>query len=135
MTMDPQQPDQIPLQAQVDELQARFNAVYQHGLQALNMTPAVIPWNTKAVTAAYSANPVDRVVLADATGGAFTVTLPNASGKRGQQPITVKRMNAGGNAVTVASAGGTIDGASTTSIASQYTALSFISNGTDWLIV
>jgi len=105
------------------------------GLRTFDDTPAVIPWTTKAVTAAYTVEPFDRVILADATGGAFTVTLPNAYGRMGQQPISVKRMNAGGNAVTVGSAGGTIDGATTASLAAQYATKAFVSDGTNWMII
>ena len=79
--------------------------------------------------------PFVRVVLADATGGAFTVTIPDAYGRMGQQPISVKRTNGGGNAVTVASAGGTIDGATTQSLATQYAAITVVSDGNQWLVI
>jgi hypothetical protein len=55
----------------------------------------------RLVTAAYIINTADGVVLADATGGAFTVTLPAASAYY-RRRFTVVRMNGGGNAVTIA---------------------------------
>ena len=105
------------------------------GLRTLDQIPQALPYATKAVTTTYTVEPFVRVVLANATGGAFTVTLPNAYGKMGQQPIYVKRTNSGANAVTIASAGGTIDGASSQSLATQYATLPFVSDGTNWFIL
>jgi hypothetical protein len=79
----------------------------------------------------------DHTVLGDATGGVFDFTLPDASTIPGAQ-FTVKRINAGGNAVTVKSAGGTIDGvAAATGIALtvQWQSRTYESNGTNWFIV
>lgn len=101
----------------------------------LGSTGAWLPFNTRSVTAAYSVSGFDKVVLADATGGAFTVTLPNAAFRKNQQPIIVKRLNAGGNAVTIGSAGGTIDGAATVSLAAQYSTKSFMSDGSNWHMI
>lgn len=101
------------------------------GLRTFDDTPANIPWATTAVTTTYTVQPFDRVVLADATGGAFTVTLPNAYGRRGQQPIFVKRTSAANN-VTVASAGGTIDGSATQTLTSQYAVQGYCSDGSVW---
>lgn len=101
------------------------------GLRTLDQIPQAFPWATKAVTTTYTVEPFVRVVLANAAGGAFTVTLPNAVARMGQQPIFVKRTNAGA-AVTVGSAGGTIDGAATQSLASQYAVQGYVSDGTNW---
>jgi hypothetical protein len=101
----------------------------------LDQTPAVLAVAVKSVTAAYTMQPLDRIVLADATSAPFTVTLPSAQGRHGQQALTVKRMNAGGNAVTVGAASGLIDGAATQSLGSQYARLSVVSDGTQWLII
>lgn len=85
-----------------------------------------------SVTAAYSAKIDDGVVLADATGGAFTVTLPSATGSAGAV-LRIKRLNSGANAVTVSGAGGqTIDGAATSSLTTQYQVLSLVSDGANW---
>lgn len=79
---------------------------------------------------------VDNVQLVDTTGGPVTITLP-ASHTVGDW-FTVK--DAGGaaatNAITVDPADAdTIDGAATYSIASNYEAITVISNGTNWFII
>lgn len=78
-----------------------------------------------SVSAAYSVQYEDSVILADATGGAFTVTLPPVT--ETLKPITIVRMNGGGNAVTI---GGTVNGAANPTLASQYAKKTVISNGT-----
>ena len=59
---------------------------------------------TRSVTANYTAVQDDQVVLADATSGAITVTLPDAATSR--MRITVKKIDSSANAVTVAPATG-----------------------------
>lgn len=89
------------------------------------------PVTTK--TASYTLVSSDSVVICNATGGAFTVTLPTAAGIAGRQYF-VKRVNGGINAVTVAAATGeTIDGANSTSLLTQYAVVSLVSDGTNWL--
>jgi len=80
-------------------------------------------------TAAYSAVSGD-VVLANATGGAFAVTLPvPAAGVK----VSVKKTDASANAVTVSPhASETIDGASSVVISTQYESDDFLSDGTNW---
>lgn len=78
----------------------------------------------------------DHTVLGDATGGAFDLSLPDASTVPGAQ-FTTKKIDASANAVTTKSAGGTIDGvAASTGVAlgTQGQARTFESNGTNWLI-
>jgi hypothetical protein len=77
----------------------------------------------------------DRTILADATAGAFAVTLPTAVGHKGTE-LVVKRMNAGGNNVTVTAAGAeTIDGAATAVLAAQYASVRVQSDGANWVVV
>ena len=119
-----------------DAMSALNDVLAEHGLSADYTTQAQwLPMNTVAVTTTYSVQGKDKVILANGTGGAFTVTLPDARLRKNAQPITIKRMNSGANAITVGSAGGTIDGAATQSIASQYTALTVISDGSVWVII
>jgi hypothetical protein len=79
-----------------------------------------------------------EVVLANPSGGAFDVTLPNANLVIGRQ-ITVKRNNTSVNVVTVKSAGGTIDGvAAATGIAlagGGYASITVVSDGANWWII
>jgi hypothetical protein len=73
------------------------------------------------------------VVLADATAGAITLTLPPAASFAGQAK-TVKRMNSGANAVIVDGlASETIDGSATVTLSAQYQVCQIISNGTNWV--
>lgn len=85
-------------------------------------------YQIKAVTAAYTVEEKIYCVLANATGGAFTVTLPSPVDRIGRE-IVIKRMNGGGNAVTI---GGTVDGAVNPTLASQYAKMRVLSDGTTW---
>lgn len=123
------------LHTSLEDLAAQVGRWGENGLNALDNTSMWLPMNTVSVTAAYTMTGRDKIVLADATAAPFTVTLPDATLRKNQQPVIVKRMNAGGNAVTVGSASGTIDGAATTSLAAQYATKSFVSNGSAWHII
>ena len=83
------------------------------------------------VTGAVTLNRHQRRVFADATGGAFSVTLPDPATVKGVE-FVVKKTDAGGNAVTLASYN--IDGASR-SLASQYDSERFMSDGTAYFRV
>lgn len=82
-------------------------------------------------TAAYTAVARD-LILASAATAAFTVTLPAVTAGRW---VTVKKTDSTANAVTVSPASGTIDGASTHVIATQYASRDFVSDGTNWFVV
>jgi len=85
----------------------------------------------QAKTGNYTAADGD-VVICDATGGAFTITLPAvAAGAY----VTVKKKDSSANAITVSPASGTIDGAASQLISTQYTSLDFISDATNWWLV
>lgn len=82
-------------------------------------------------TANYSIAVGDRVVFCNLTGGNFTVTLPTAVGYAGLM-ITVKRTDqAAGNTLTVASAGGQIEGLTTQSLGVSM-GTTYCSDGTNW---
>ena len=89
---------------------------------------------TRAVSATYPVALTDEVILADATAAAFVVTLPTAASVPGRR-ITVKKIDASVNAVTVASGGGTIDGAVSIALTAQNWALTVISGGANWWVV
>ena len=83
----------------------------------------------------YTVTYKDSVVLADATGGNITVATPAASTCTGRV-WTVKKTDASANTVTIDPNGAeTIDGAATRLLAIQYTAVMFVSNGTNWFVV
>ena len=87
---------------------------------------------TASKTTTYTAVPGD-VIPCDATGGAFTVNLPAASGV--VQSISIKKTDASINAVTIdGNASETIDGATTRLLSTQYEAVTLWSNGTNWMV-
>lgn len=74
----------------------------------------------------------DHYVKVSTAGGAVTATLFTAVGNTGKL-VQVKKTTSDSNAVTVATTGGqTIDGQSTVTIARQYDAYTFVSDGTNW---
>jgi len=83
-------------------------------------------------TANYTASDTDGVILCDASGGAFTVTLSATTSGREH---VVKKTDSSANAVTVSPPTGNIDGSSSASLASQYDSIKMVSDGTDWWIV
>lgn len=93
------------------------------------------PLAVVAVTADYTALDQDLVVLANATSGVITVTLPTAKGREGRR-IIVKKTDASGNAVTIDANGSeTIDGATTVPLSSQYATREMVSDLTNWHVV
>lgn len=84
------------------------------------------------VRSAYTPANTDRVILCDATSGAFTVTLPSAVGIQGREYI-IKRVNSNNNKVNVsAPAGQSIDGGSGMSLNTPYSLVMVISDGANW---
>lgn len=93
-------------------------------------------YRIRTETGTYGVALSDHTILADATGGAFDVTLPSAVTAGDGATFVVKRISAA-NTVTVKSGGGTIDGvAAGTGIAldAQYKTRAFRSDGTNWFI-
>src|SRR4051812_21686031 len=82
------------------------------------------------VTANYTVAYDVRRVRADATGGAFTITLP-ASLDWGGRPISAIKTDSSGNAVTIARSGSDkINGGNSQSLAAQYSAITVVADGT-----
>jgi hypothetical protein len=90
---------------------------------------------TASKTAAYTITGSDSTVLCDATAGAFSVTLPAASGAIGRV-FTVKKTDASVNAVTIDANGSeTIDGELTIPLLYQSESVTVQSNGTTWFVL
>lgn len=89
--------------------------------------------SSRTVTAATTVVIGDYLVLADATASPFTVTLPDPVAADGQTFI-IKRINGGGNAVTVASAAN-IDGAATYGLHLQYASVTVCAANATWWVV
>ena len=84
-------------------------------------------------TTTYTAVILDYV-LCDTSGGAFTVTLPTAIGVAGKE-INVTKTTTDVNAVTVdTSLTQTIIGEFTQTITKQYENVTFVSDGSNWLV-
>jgi len=76
-----------------------------------------------------------HLMKADASGGAFAVNLPSAVTVGRGWKVTVKKVDSSTNIVTVTPSGAeTIDGAASTGISIQYFSITFVSDGTNWLI-
>lgn len=90
---------------------------------------------TTTVTTTYSILSSDYVIFADPSGGAFTITLPNAATQAGMI-FRVKDSSgtASTNNLTIDTAGGNIDGSATFVISTNYAAAEFCSDGTNWFI-
>lgn len=86
---------------------------------------------SKTVTTTYQILAEDDVLRADATGAAFSLTLPNAAANSGRK-YTIKKVDATANVVTVL---GTIDGAGSITMNTQYAAYTVQSNGTAWDVI
>lgn len=77
----------------------------------------------------------DYLIIADATAGAITMTLPPAALVPGRI-YAFKRINAGANQVIVDGyAAETIDGATTHTLTPQWNSVTIMSNGTAWFIL
>jgi len=88
----------------------------------------------RTVTASGNVVSGDYLIVADATAGAITMTLPPAALVPGRIYV-FKRINSGANTVTVDAYGSeTIDGALTHALSPQWNSITIISNGTAWYI-
>jgi hypothetical protein len=85
-------------------------------------------------TASYVLTDNDHTILADATAGAITQTLPTPVGRDGAEFVIARANDAGGD-VTVDTAAGTINGAAAILLAGQYQSKTFRSDGANWYIV
>jgi hypothetical protein len=94
-----------------------------------------VTFNTTSKTANYTIATSDTVVLADATSGSVTITLPTASSASGYR-FFIKRIDNSANSVSVQRQGSdTIDGATSQSLSLQYMSITVVSNGSNWYII
>lgn len=81
-----------------------------------------------------AALPADWYLLVDASNSALTVTLPLASAFI--HLITIKKVEASGNTITIAGTQGqTVDGAATVAISTAWASVGLVSDGKNWFIV
>lgn len=104
-------------------------------IQRLTRTGGELVTAIVTKTAAYVATNDDDVILCDATSAAFTVTLPPVASSSGLT-LTIKKIDSGGNAITIDGDGSeVIDGATTKSLSAQWAAITITNNGTAWYII
>ena len=90
-------------------------------------------YTTITVTTDTTLTSTTRAVLANATSGNVTLTLPALLAG---DVFDLKRLDASANDVTVATPGAeTIDGAATLSIPSQYLSFTLLCDGTNWYLI
>jgi hypothetical protein len=77
----------------------------------------------------------DVVILANASSGAVTITLPTASSSAGYK-FDIKRIDSTGNTCTIARSGSdTIDGGTSLTLDVQYISVTVVSDGSAWYII
>lgn len=129
----------------VDAGQAVFkDSATVQGSQGLNVvynvtsgseTTGTVRYGLSSISGNYTATSTSTVILADATGGSLTVTLPTSVGNTGLT-YRIKRLNSGANNVTIATTSSqTIDGATTQILNVQYTSVDLVSDGSNWSIL
>lgn len=94
-----------------------------------------VQYPNRTVTTTYAVKVSDYTIRGDATGGAFSGTLPTAVGVAGKRYI-FKKIDSSGNAFTVATTSSqTIDGSTTKVLATQWATVALESDGANWIIV
>lgn len=93
------------------------------------------PEKTTSKTTTYTGTGDETVILADSSGGAFTITLPAAASFTGKH-YYIKKTSSDTNAVTIdGNSSETIDGSLTKLIYEQYEGIKIVSDGSNWHIL
>jgi len=115
-------------------------SVIGHVSASLGITGSSFHGNTeglhypiKTVAGAYSVTLLDYTILVNTASGNITVTLPAASAAK-RKIYNIKKVDSS-NTLTIATGGGTIDGAVSKTLTTLHESLSLHSNGTDWFII
>lgn len=104
-----------------------------NGIAPLGLVSALV-----IKTANYTLGANDSVVLGNASGGAFTLTLPAAAGLAAGRVYTLKKTDSSANAIAIATTSGqTIDGAASLalSLSRQWQYVQVVSDGSNWQVI
>lgn len=89
--------------------------------------------NVVAKTSNYTLTLADDVVTGSVSGGTFTLTLPSAVGITGKQYLLKRTDQTLGTMLNIATTSSqTINGVTTTTLATQYEELTVVSDGANW---
>lgn len=106
-------------------------------LSKINSTDFNTQWVNRTAVVTKTGNytvTTEDVIIADATGGVITITLPTAVGV--VRSITIKRINSGANAVNIATTSSqTMDGSTTAAMSVANQSLTFVSDNANWFII
>jgi len=87
-------------------------------------------------TGTYTATVDDHYIECDASGGAFTVTLPTASTAKAGFILIIQKIDSSANAVTIdGHASETINGQTTYTLKHQYQLAHLICDGSNWYVI
>lgn len=99
-------------------------------------------YTVTSITSSYTIaneNPINinEVILANASGGAITVTLPDATNTSFNTNIyAIKKTDTSSNIVTInTTSSQTIDGGLTALLLVPFVSVNLVSNGSDWLVI
>ena len=94
-----------------------------------NIQRAIPPGAVSTISGAFTPTAMDSVLLADASGGPVTITLPKPERVKGLL-LTIKRIDAvGANAVTIV---GKVDGTVNPTLNAQYKAIQIVAAESGW---
>lgn len=94
-------------------------------------------YSTVSVSSGYTTGTWDGLILCNASGGAFVVTLSTQSGAYGAggKEYVVKKTDNSANVITVVGASGNIDGAGSYSLNNQYDSVWVRWDGSNWHVL
>ncbi len=98
----------------------------------VSTTGGIQTYSVTSPTANATLTAGQTVALVDATAGNVTITLPAVAAAGSGQVYTVKKTDSSSNSVTISPASGTIDGAATLVLSSQYHSVQLATNATNW---
>jgi hypothetical protein len=126
-------PPEGPLEGQFYYSDINKLLYYFDGVEWLAFEPQKKP--IKTVTTTYSVSLLDSILLADATSGSFTITLPLSSGYVGRV-FNIKKIDNTSGKITVQRSGSDlIDGKTTQVLGNRWVSITTVSDGSAWYLI